>query len=73
MWLGLTAAILSVMYVPPLDDRVELMDSIAFIGWPVNAWDGAQTRADGGVGARGLPGDGYYHHKRTVREVVPRY
>ena len=46
---------------------------IAFLGWPVNAWDGAQTMADGGVGARGLPGNGYYHHKRTVREVVPRY
>lgn len=48
-------------------------DRIAFLGWPVNAWDGAQTMADGGVGARGLPGDGYYHHKRTVREVIPRY
>jgi len=48
-------------------------DRIAFLGWPVNAWDGAQTMANGGVGARGLPGDGYYHHKRTVREVIPRY
>jgi hypothetical protein len=50
-----------------------LMNSLAFLGWPVNAWDGVQTLADGGAGARGLPGDGYYHYKRSVREVVPRY
>jgi hypothetical protein len=52
-------------------------DSIGFLGWPVNAWDGAVTRANGGMGARGLPGpgagNGYYHYKRTTREVVPRY
>ena len=51
------------------------MPSVFVINWPADAWDGTATRARGGVGARGLPGptgDGYYHYKRTTREIVPR-
>lgn len=69
----MTAAILMVMWVYSLAPSVYANDRLAALGWPVNAWDGVQTMADGGAGARGLPGDGYYHYKRSVREVVPRY
>lgn len=52
-----------------------LILSVTLIGWPHEAWDGKTTRANGG-GGRGLPGpgptgDGYYHYKRTTREIVP--
>lgn len=53
--------------------------SLFFIGWPPEAWDGPSTRANNGAGARGVPippgvpANGYYHYKRTTREVVPRY
>lgn len=65
MWMGLTAAILMII--------------IFFIGWPPEAWDGSSTRANDGAGARGMPippgvpANGYYHYKRTTREVVPKY
>ncbi|WVN86795.1 uncharacterized protein L203_101967 [Cryptococcus depauperatus CBS 7841] len=65
IWMGLTAAI--------------LMFLIGFLGWPAEAWDGTMTRVNGGEGARGVPvspnvpPNGYYHYKRTTREVVPRY
>ncbi|WVQ71694.1 hypothetical protein IAR50_001235 [Cryptococcus sp. DSM 104548] len=68
MWLGLTAAICMLI--------------VWVLGWPAEAWDVAPTRANGGVGARGLPvppgapavpNNGYYHYKKTTREVVPRY
>ncbi|EIW69681.1 hypothetical protein M231_06289 [Tremella mesenterica] len=61
IWMGLTAAICMLI--------------VFVLGWPRDAWDGVATRARGGAGARGLPGqgDGYYHYKRTTREVVPRY
>lgn len=53
-----------------------LTSSVALLGWPNEAWDGKTTRANGG-GGRGLPGpgsngDGYYHYKRTTREIVPK-
>lgn len=86
MWMGLTAAILMIMYVHSPSQHWSLKTSrysyeltghsVAALGWPVNAWDGQATVANGGAGARGLPGpngDGYYHYKRTTREVVPRY
>ncbi|KAL7423963.1 hypothetical protein Q5752_001548 [Cryptotrichosporon argae] len=61
IWMGLVAAILMVI--------------ITFLNWPKDAWDGTETRATGQPG-RGLPapppGTGYYHYKRTTREVVPR-
>lgn len=50
------------------------MTRLYVLGWPQDAWDGDATRATGGVG-RGVPanaGNGYYHYKRTTREVVPR-
>ncbi|WVQ78269.1 hypothetical protein IAT38_000354 [Cryptococcus sp. DSM 104549] len=67
MWMGLTAALCMLV--------------IFIIRWPAEAWDGATTRANGGAGARGVPqlgpgqvpSNGYYHYKRTTREVVPRY
>lgn len=65
LWMGLTAAILMII--------------LFFIGWPPEAWDGPSTRANNGAGARGVPippgvpANGYYHYKRTTREVVPRY
>ncbi|WVR05253.1 hypothetical protein IAU60_002265 [Kwoniella sp. DSM 27419] len=63
VWMGLTAALCM------------LTSSVHVIGWPVAAWDGTATMASGG-GARGVPNvpdNGYYHYKRTTREVVPRY
>ncbi|KGB75705.1 hypothetical protein CNBG_1543 [Cryptococcus deuterogattii R265] len=64
-WMGLTAAILMII--------------LFIIGWPPEAWDGSSTRANDGAGAigvpvpPGVPANGYYHYKRTTREVVPRY
>ncbi|RSH91983.1 hypothetical protein EHS25_009354 [Saitozyma podzolica] len=61
IWMGLTASLLMLI--------------IILLSWPRDAWDGTATLASGGTG-RGLPvppGNGYYHHKRTTREVVPRY
>ena len=54
--------------------RMSSYSSLVFVGWPADAWDGSRTVANGG-GGRGLPApsDGYYHYKRTTREVVPRY
>ncbi|WWC90029.1 uncharacterized protein L201_004959 [Kwoniella dendrophila CBS 6074] len=62
MWMGLVAAILMLI--------------ISILSWPAAAWDGTTTKANGGEGARGvpqIPNNGYYHYKRTTREVVPRY
>ncbi|KAL0253994.1 hypothetical protein I308_101373 [Cryptococcus tetragattii IND107] len=64
-WMGLTAAILMII--------------LFFIGWPPEAWDGSSARANDRAGAigvpvpPGVPANGYYHYKRTTREVVPRY
>jgi len=72
-WLGLTAAFCMII--------------VGICSWPVTAWDSpaavaqAASAEDGvvqvGPGSRrGLPvapdNNGYYHYKRTVREVVPR-
>ncbi|OCF35445.1 hypothetical protein I317_04961 [Kwoniella heveanensis CBS 569] len=62
IWMGLVAALCMLI--------------IFIIRWPAAAWDGKTTRANGGTGARGvpqIPNNGYYHYKRTTREVVPRY
>ncbi|WWD01384.1 hypothetical protein V866_008327 [Kwoniella sp. B9012] len=62
MWMGLTAALCMLI--------------VFILRWPAEAWDGTTTRANGGVGARGVPqvpANGYYHYKRTTREVVPSY
>ncbi|WWD15910.1 hypothetical protein CI109_100334 [Kwoniella shandongensis] len=63
IWMGLTAALCMII--------------VFIIRWPAEAWDGAVTRANNGEGARGVPhgvpSNGYYHYKRTTREVVPRY
>ncbi|ORX39855.1 hypothetical protein BD324DRAFT_615256 [Kockovaella imperatae] len=60
IWMGLTAAICLII--------------VYLCNWPKDAWDGYATKASGGRG-RGLPtpGNGYYHYKRSTREVVPRY
>ncbi|KAK8869816.1 hypothetical protein IAR55_000384 [Kwoniella newhampshirensis] len=63
IWMGLTAALCMII--------------VFIIRWPAEAWDGAATRANGGEGARGVPhgvpSNGYYHYKRTTREIVPRH
>ena len=76
--MGLVAALCLILWVPlfsllPID--AESSRSLYFISWPKDAWDGYATQASGGRG-RGLPpvpNNGYYHYKRSTREVVPRY
>ncbi|KAK4686571.1 hypothetical protein P7C73_g3554, partial [Tremellales sp. Uapishka_1] len=48
---------------------------VYYLAWPSEAWDGKAAQATGGAAARGVPGppaNGYYHYKRTTREIVPR-
>ncbi|WRT67134.1 uncharacterized protein IL334_004100 [Kwoniella shivajii] len=61
IWMGLVAALCMLI--------------VSILSWPATAWDGKITKANGGAGARGvpqMPSNGYYHYKRTTREVVPR-
>ncbi|ORY33795.1 hypothetical protein BCR39DRAFT_579448 [Naematelia encephala] len=60
IWMGLTASICTIILV--------------LLSWPRDAWDGSgQGKTVGPHGLPGPTGNGYYHYKRTTREVVPRY